>query len=109
MTISIHFADDVLKILIEGDDKEVESKLLVLFQYDNLLHLYKSYLFNFVKFLLRNQLKIVWCTLLKKARLDAKEYKKIREKMMGLGLEMVAIVHQLHAAMVTPQEREITW
>ena len=108
MTRSVHSADDVLKILIEGDDKEVESKLLVLFQYDNLPHLYKSYLLNFVKFLLRNWLKIVWCTLLKKARLDAKKYKKIEEKMMGLGPKMVAVVHQLHAAMVTPQEREIT-
>ena len=42
MTRSIHSADDVLKILVEGDDKEVESKLLVLFKYDNLPHLYKS-------------------------------------------------------------------
>ena len=51
-------------------------------------------------------MKIVWGTLLKKARLDAKKYKKIEEKMMGLGSEMVVVVHQLHAARVTPQERE---
>ena len=49
-----------------------------------------------------------WCTLLKKARLDAKKYKEIKEKMIGLEPEMVAVVHQLHATMVTPQEREIT-
>lgn len=52
--------------------------------------------------------RLFWCTLLKKARLDAKKYKKIKEKMIGLEPEMVAIVHQLHATMVTPQEREIT-
>nr|POE94171.1 dexh-box atp-dependent rna helicase dexh12 [Quercus suber] len=93
VTRCIHFAEEVLKILAEGDDREVESKLLVLFQYDNLTPLYKSYLFNFVKFLLRNRLKIVWCTLLKEARLDAKKYKKIEEKIMGLGPEMVVVVH----------------
>ena len=41
VTRSIHSVEDVLKILVEGDDMEVESKLLVLFQYDNLPHLYK--------------------------------------------------------------------
>ena len=59
VTRCIHSAKEVLKILAEGDDREVKSKPLVLFQYDNLMHLYKSYLFRFVKFLLRNRLKIV--------------------------------------------------
>ena len=54
VTRCIHSAEEVLKILAEGDDREVKSKPLVLFQYDNLMHLYKSYLFRFVKFLLRN-------------------------------------------------------
>ncbi|KAK9996562.1 hypothetical protein SO802_021248 [Lithocarpus litseifolius] len=106
VTRCIHSIEEVLKILAKGDDREVESKLLVLFQYDSLTHLYKSYLFSFVKFLLWNRLKIVCCTLLKKARLDAKKYKKIEEKMMGLGPKMVVVVHQLRAARVTPQERE---
>ncbi|KAK7830230.1 dexh-box atp-dependent rna helicase dexh12 [Quercus suber] len=74
-----HSAEDVLKILVEGDDSEVGSKLL---------------------FLLRNRLKIVWCALLDQAS-DAKKY-KIEEKMMGLGPEMVAIVHRLWAVRVTP-------
>ena len=36
VTRCIHSADDVLKILVEGDDSEVESRLLVHFQYDNI-------------------------------------------------------------------------
>ena len=105
VTRCIHSADDVLKILVEGDDSEVESRLLVHFQYDNLQHLCKSYLFSFVKFLLSNRLKIVQCTILDQAS-DAKKYKKIEEKMMGLGPKMVAVVHRLHAARVNPQERK---
>jgi len=50
-------------------------------------------------------LKIVWCTLLDQAS-DAKKYKKIEEKMMGMGPEMVVVVHRLHAVRVTPQERK---
>ena len=37
---------------------------------------------------------------------DAKKYKKIEEKMMRLGPEMVAVVHRFHVARVTPQERK---
>ena len=105
MTRCIHSVEDVLKILAEGDDCEVELKLLVHFQYDNLQHLYKSYLFSFVKLLLRNRLKIFRRTLLDQAS-DAKKYKKIEEKMMRLGPEMVAVVHRLHVERVTPQERK---
>ncbi|KAK4591715.1 hypothetical protein RGQ29_016236 [Quercus rubra] len=89
-------AEDVLKILAEGDDREVESKLLLLLQFDK---------FSLIKILLRNRLKIVWCTRLARAE-DEEQKKKIEEEMMGLGPELVAIVDQLHATRATAKERQ---
>ncbi|XP_075646012.1 DExH-box ATP-dependent RNA helicase DExH12-like [Castanea sativa] len=89
-------AEDVLKILAEGDDREVESKLLLLLQFDK---------FSLIKILLRNRLKIVWCTRLARAE-DEEQKKKIEEEMMGLGSELVAIVDQLHATRATAKERQ---
>uniref|UniRef100_A0A2N9I7Z7 Uncharacterized protein n=1 Tax=Fagus sylvatica TaxID=28930 RepID=A0A2N9I7Z7_FAGSY len=68
-------AEDVLNILAEGDDREVESNLLVLFQFEK---------FSLVKFLLRNRMKIVWCTRLARAE-DEEQKKKIEKEMMELG------------------------
>ncbi|XP_028784629.1 DExH-box ATP-dependent RNA helicase DExH12 [Neltuma alba] len=89
-------AEEVLKILAEGDDREVETKLLVHLQFDK---------FSLVKFLLRNRLKIVWCTRLARAE-DQDERKKIEEEMMGLGPELASIVEQLHATRATAKERQ---
>ncbi|KAE8057467.1 hypothetical protein FH972_014157 [Carpinus fangiana] len=89
-------AEEVLKILAEGDDREVESKLLVLLQFDK---------FNLIKFLLRNRLKIVWCTRLARAE-DDEQKKKIEEEMLGLGPELEAIVDQLHATRASAKERQ---
>ncbi|EPS58129.1 hypothetical protein M569_16686, partial [Genlisea aurea] len=46
-------AEEILKILAEGDDREVENNLLVHLQFDK---------FSLIKFLMRNRLKVVWCT-----------------------------------------------
>ncbi|KAF8377551.1 hypothetical protein HHK36_030933 [Tetracentron sinense] len=89
-------AEDVLKILAEGDDREVETKLLVHLQFDK---------FSLIKLLLRNRLKIVWCTRLARAE-DQEERKKIEEEMMGLGLDLAAILEQLHATRATAKERQ---
>ncbi|XP_062161026.1 DExH-box ATP-dependent RNA helicase DExH12-like [Alnus glutinosa] len=89
-------AEEVLNILAEGDDREVESKLLVLLQFDK---------FNLIKFLLRNRLKIVWCTRLARAE-DDEQKKKIEEEMLGLGPELEAIVDQLHATRASAKERQ---
>ncbi|KAH0662988.1 hypothetical protein KY284_027919 [Solanum tuberosum] len=81
-------AEEVLKILAEsGDDRDVETKLLVHLQYDK---------FNLIKYLLRNQLKVVWCTRLARAE-DQKKRKKIEQEMLGLGPDHAAILQQLHA------------
>lgn len=89
-------AEEVLKILAEGDDREVENKLLYHLQFDK---------FSLIKFLLRNRLKVVWCTRLARAQ-DQEERKKIEEEMMGLGPDLAAILDQLHATRATAKERQ---
>ncbi|KAF5949909.1 hypothetical protein HYC85_011902 [Camellia sinensis] len=88
-------AEEVLKILAEGDDREVETKLLVHLQFDK---------FSLIKHLLQNRLKIVWCTCL--ARAEDEKRKKIEEEMLGSGPELVAILEQLHATRATAKERQ---
>ena len=89
-------AEEVLKILAEGDDREVENKLVLHLQFDK---------FSLIKFLLRNRLKIVWCTRLARAE-DQEERKKIEEEMVQLGPDLSAILEQLHATRATAKERQ---
>lgn len=89
-------AEEVLKILAEGDDREVETKLLVHLQFEK---------FSLVKYLLRNRLKVVWCTRLARSE-DQEERKKIEEEMMHLGPDLAAILEQLHATRATAKERQ---
>ncbi|KAJ8559466.1 hypothetical protein K7X08_003524 [Anisodus acutangulus] len=89
-------AEEVLKILAEGDDREVETKLLVHLQFDK---------FSLIKYLLRNRLKVVWCTRLARAE-DQENRKKIEEEMLGLGPDHVVILEQLHATRATAKERQ---
>lgn len=89
-------AEDVLKILAEGDDREVENKLLLHLDYER---------FSLVKYLLRNRLKVVWCTRLARAE-DQEMKKNIEEEMMGLGPDHIAILDQLHATRASAKERQ---
>ncbi|XP_058110373.1 DExH-box ATP-dependent RNA helicase DExH12-like [Magnolia sinica] len=89
-------AEDVLKILAEGDDRDVENRLVMLLDYDK---------FDLIKLLLRNRLKIVWCTRLARAE-DQEQRKKIEEEMMDMGPELAAILEQLHATRATAKERQ---
>ncbi|KAL8456657.1 hypothetical protein ACS0TY_034773 [Phlomoides rotata] len=89
-------AEEVLKILAEGDDREVENKLLVHLQFDK---------FSLIKYLLRNRLKVVWCTRLARAE-DQEKRKEIEEEMMVLGPNHIAILEQLHATRATAKERQ---
>ncbi|CAA3010416.1 D -box ATP-dependent RNA helicase D 12-like [Olea europaea subsp. europaea] len=89
-------AEEVLKILAEGDDHEVETKLLVHLQFDK---------FSLIKYLLWNPLKVVLCTRLARAE-DQEERKKIEEEMMGLRPDHAVILEQLHATRATAKERQ---
>lgn len=89
-------AEEVLKILAEGDDREVETKLLMHLDFEK---------FGLIKFLLRNRQKVVWCTRLARAE-DQEERKKIEEEMMQSGSDLTAILEQLHATRATAKERQ---
>nr|GMD45178.1 DExH-box ATP-dependent RNA helicase DExH12-like [Ipomoea batatas] len=93
---SLKVAEDVLEILAEGDDREVENKLLLHLGYE---------MFGLIKFLLRNRLKVVWCTRLARAE-DQDMKKKIEEEMMNLGPDHTAILDQLHATRASAKERQ---
>ncbi|KAH9647075.1 DExH-box ATP-dependent RNA helicase DExH12 [Citrus sinensis] len=94
-------AEEVLKVLAdgEGDDRELENKLLYHFQFDK---------FSLFKLLLSNRFKVVWCTRLARAQ-DQEERKNIEEEMMGLGPDLAPILEQLHATRATAKERQRTW
>lgn len=89
-------AEDVLKMLAEGDDREVENRLVMLLDYNK---------FDLIKLLIRNRLKVVWCTRLARAE-DDKERKKIEEEMNAGGSALLAILEQLHATRATAKERQ---
>lgn len=89
-------AEDVLKILAEGDDRDVENRLVMLLDYDK---------FDLIKLLLRNRLKIVWCTRLARAE-DQEQRKKIEEEMTAIGPSHAAILEQLHATRASAKERQ---
>ncbi|CAN0921129.1 DExH-box ATP-dependent RNA helicase DExH12 [Linum grandiflorum] len=89
-------AEEVLKILAEGDDREVETKLVVLLDFEK---------FSLIKFLLHNRLKIVWCTRLARAK-DQEERNHIEEEMMNSGPDLAAILQQLRATRATAKERQ---
>ncbi|XP_047332165.1 DExH-box ATP-dependent RNA helicase DExH12-like [Impatiens glandulifera] len=89
-------AEEILKILAEGDDREVENKLLVHLQFDK---------FSLIKYLLQNRLKIVWCTRLARAE-DQDQRKTIEEEMMASGPEFNVILEQLHATRATAKEKQ---
>lgn len=89
-------AEEVLRLLAEGDDSEVETKLLMHLKRDK---------FSLIKYLLQNWLKIVWCTRLQRAE-DQVTRKKIEDQMVGLGPDLVAVLEQLHASRATVKERQ---
>ncbi|KAK9919282.1 hypothetical protein M0R45_027889 [Rubus argutus] len=87
-------AEEVLGTLPEGDDRDVESKLLQYLDFKN---------FDLIKFLLPNRLKIFWSTRLARAQ-GQDERKRIEEEMLRVGL--ASIVDQLHATRASAKERQ---
>ncbi|KAL6142963.1 hypothetical protein ACLB2K_061238 [Fragaria x ananassa] len=87
-------AEEVLGILPQGNDMDVENKLVQCLDYKN---------FDLIKFLLLNRFKIFWCTCLARAE-DVDERKRIEEEMLHVGL--ASIVDQLHATRAGAKERQ---
>ena len=88
-------AEDILKIIAEGDDRDIENCLLMLLDFDK---------FDLIKLLLRNRLKIVWCTRLARAE-DQEQRKKIEEEMAS-DPSLALILEQLHATRASAKERQ---
>ncbi|KAM1767239.1 hypothetical protein ACFX12_045349 [Malus domestica] len=89
-------SEEVLQILAEDNDRGVETRLLMHLQFDK---------FNLVKLLVRNRLKIVWCTRLGRAESED-ERKKIEEDMLHSGPDLAAILQQLHNMRASAKERQ---
>ena len=88
-------AEDILKVIGEGDDRDVENRLVMLLDYEK---------FDLIKLLLRNRLKIVWCTRLARAE-DQEQRKKIEEEMAS-DPGLAPILEQLHATRASAKERQ---
>jgi pre-mRNA-splicing helicase BRR2 len=88
-------AEEILKIIAEGDDRDVENRLVMLLDYEK---------FDLIKLLLRNRLKIVWCTRLARAE-DQDQRKNIEEEMVAHP-NLAPILEQLHATRASAKERQ---
>ncbi|EFJ32423.1 hypothetical protein SELMODRAFT_144158 [Selaginella moellendorffii] len=89
-------AEEVLQTLGEGDERDVENRLVMLLDYDK---------FGLIKLLLKNRWKIVWCTRLARSQ-DDKERKRIEDEMTEGGPVLSGILEQLHATRATAKERQ---
>ena len=74
--VSQKLADDVLQLLKIKDERGCENKLVMLLDFDK---------FDFIKLLLRNRSKIMYCTRLKQAQDD--EHRKLVEEEMQADVE----------------------
>ncbi|VAI41593.1 unnamed protein product [Triticum turgidum subsp. durum] len=88
-------AEEILKIIAVGDDRDVENRLVMELDYEK---------FDLIKLVLRNRFKIVWCTRLARAE-DQEERKKIEEEMMD-NPSLAPILEQLHATRASAKERQ---
>jgi pre-mRNA-splicing helicase BRR2 len=86
-------AEEILKI--SADDRDVENRLVMLLDYDK---------FDLIKLLLRNRLKIVWCTRLARAK-DQEHRAKIEEEMAS-DPSLAPILEQLHATRASAWDRQ---
>ncbi|KAM0830501.1 hypothetical protein ACQ4PT_066171 [Festuca glaucescens] len=88
-------AEEILKIIAEGGDRDVENRLVVELGHEK---------FDLIKLVLCNRFKIVWCTRLARAE-DQEERKKIEEEMVG-NPSSAPILKQLHATRGSAKERQ---
>ncbi|KAL6642025.1 hypothetical protein ACP70R_020206 [Stipagrostis hirtigluma subsp. patula] len=77
-------AEEVLKVIADGDGRDVENRLVALFDFDK---------FDLIKLLLRNRLKILWCTRL--ARAESHQQRSKIEEDMRSNPSLAPILEQL--------------
>jgi pre-mRNA-splicing helicase BRR2 len=88
-------AEEILKVIAEGDNIDVENRLVTLLDYNK---------FDLIKLLLCNRLKIVWCTFLARAE-DQEQRKKVEEEMIS-NPRLAPILEQLQATRASAEERQ---
>jgi len=88
-------ADDVMGVLASSDEAGVENALVLLLDYDK---------FAFIKVLLQNRLRIVWCTRLARAQNEA-ETKALEAQMEG-SPETAAILSALRSTHASSKDRQ---
>ncbi|TVU35736.1 hypothetical protein EJB05_17639, partial [Eragrostis curvula] len=88
-------AEEILKIIAEGDDRNLENRLLVLLDHEK---------FDLIRLLLRNRLTIVWCTRL--ARAEGQEQHRKIEEDMRCDPSLTLLLEQLHATRASAKERQ---
>eukprot|EP00898_Chlorokybus_atmophyticus_P007000 jgi/Chlat1/7300/Chrsp58S06941 len=90
-------SEEVMATLSEGDDREVENRLVVLLDYDK---------FDLIKKLLKNRKRVVWCTKLARSE-NEEERKALEDQMLEMGdPALVSILESLHATRATAKERQ---
>ena len=99
--VSAKLADDVLAILGPegGDDRECENRLVMLLDYDK---------FDFIKLLLSNRRRVLYCTQLKQAQSD-EDRKAVEAAMVndveGGGAAILEALHEKGSAETWAQDR----
>lgn len=88
-------AEQVLEVMEKTDVREIENRLVVLLDFDK---------FDLIKELIRNRLKIVYCTKLSRAQ-DDEERQKIEEE-MAANPETAPILDALHATRTSARDRQ---
>lgn len=88
-------AEEVLGTLEGEDERDIENRLVVLLEYDK---------FDLIKRLMKNRLRVVWCTRLARAK-DDEERKQIESRMMEDDA-LAGIVDQIHATRTSAKKRQ---
>lgn len=79
----------------EQDDRDAENRLVMMLDFDK---------FDLIKLLLRNRLKVVWCTKLARAQ-DESEKAKIRAEMES-DPQLASVLAALQSTRTTARERQ---
>ena len=90
--VSQKLAEDVLELLQIKDERECENKLVMVLDFDK---------FDFIKLLLRNRAKIMYCTRLKQAQDDDQRSQvenEMREDVEGGGPAILEALHETMSA-----------
>lgn len=88
-------SEKVLAVLEDGDDRQVENRLVALLDVDK---------FDLIKLLVKNRMRVLWCTRLARAQ-DEPEARKVEATMAGIP-QLASTLAQLHQQRMGARERQ---